>query len=126
MAEVPERFACDLPDTLRWHEYQVVPPYRDDPQDKVTVLLRRPGFHEPTDDEYGGVCEAARRGYHCVTHDRPWSHGGGDCPDHDHHEIALVCGAHGFEVLDPQPLMLVHPAGFDPPLTDSQLAAQEA
>jgi hypothetical protein len=115
---------CALPETLKWHEYLVKPPYPDDPQDKVTTVLRMPGFYEPTDEDGdGGMCVGADGvGYHCLTHDEPWRPGGAYCPEHDHHEIAVICSAHGLETMSPQPIMLLNPEGFDPLLTEAQLA----
>lgn len=117
-----------LPDTLRWLDFLVHPPYRDDPQDKVISVLWAPGFYEPAedDDDLPMCADAEWVGYHCLTHDKPWLHGGQYCPDHDTHEIALFCSAHGLEVMSPQPHMLENPSGFEPPLTEGQLASLRA
>ena len=89
-------------------------------------MLRRPGFHEPSDEERDTVCRGTWSRYHCLTHDRPWWHGGVHCPSHHHHEVARFCGAHGLEVMWPQPLMTAEPGGFDPPLSAVQLDAVDA
>ncbi|WP_232662785.1 hypothetical protein [Pseudonocardia sp. TRM90224] len=115
-----------FPTTLRWHAYRVVPPYRDDPQGKVTQVLWQPGFYDPMAEESETVCDRSWVGYRCLTHDQPWSRGGEFCSDNDRHEIALECGVHGLEAMWPQPIMLMNPEGFDPPLSAAQLAAVEA
>ncbi len=118
----------ELPARLRWHEHLVHPPYRDDPPDEITVVLRDPSFHDPwggTDVQGCEYLEGDHDGlwvrYRCITHDQVYVHGGLHCPDHLAHEIALECKAHGLECIWPQPDMLAQPAGFDPPLTARQL-----
>jgi hypothetical protein len=118
----------ELPARLRWHEHLVLPPYRDDPQDEITMVLRDPSFYDRWGDTDAQGCEYLEGDhdglwvrYRCITHDQVYLPGGLDCPDHVAHEIALECEAHGLEGIWPQPLMLAKPAGFDPPLTARQL-----
>lgn len=82
------------------------------------MIVRDPGFYEQTEED-----ECWTFGYFCQTHDRPYRHedcGGGP------HLVALSCGEHGLENMWPQPKTLLFPAGFDPPLTDAQLAWVQA
>ena len=90
-------------------------------------MLRRPDFHDPSEEDADTVCGVtAGLGHHCLTHDRPWAHGGAHCPDHGHHEIASFCDGHGLECVPPQPSMLRRPSGFDPRLSATQFVAAEA
>ncbi|WP_408992656.1 hypothetical protein [Streptomyces sp. 1268] len=80
----------------------------------MTVIVSDPGFHEPGGDDH---CSAF--GYFCRAHDRPYRHEScGDGP----HLLVLDCREHGPENMWPQPRMLLFPEGFDPPLSDAQLA----
>jgi hypothetical protein len=80
----------------------------------VTLVVRDPGFHEPADEEDCRVFS-----YFCRTHDRFYRHEAcGEGP----HLVALHCEEHGPESMWPQPLMLLFPAGFEPPLSEEQLA----
>ncbi|MFD7492429.1 hypothetical protein ACFV8T_08410 [Streptomyces sp. NPDC059832] len=77
------------------------------------MIVSDPGFHEPSDDD----CSVF--GYFCQAHDRPYRHEScGEGP----HLIALNCQEHGPENMWPQPAMLLFPEGFDPPLSEAQLA----
>ncbi|UXY26603.1 hypothetical protein [Streptomyces sp. HUAS TT20] len=54
----------------------------------------------------------------CRTHELPYPHqacGGGP-------RLVALDSGHGLENMWPQPLMLMLPEGFTPPLTDAQLA----
>lgn len=105
-----------LPPRLLWRDPRPIP--RFNRQEPVTLIVRDPGFHEPAD---GDACW--RFGYHCRTHDRPYrreSCGAGP------HLVALHCEEHGPESMWPQPHMLLFPEGFDPPLSDAQLARLRA
>ncbi|MYT69635.1 hypothetical protein GTY60_08050 [Streptomyces sp. SID8367] len=80
----------------------------------MTQIVRDPGFYEASDAD-----NCTRFGYFCQAHDRPYRHEGcGGGP----HLIALDCQEHGPENVWPQPLMLMFPEGFDPLLSDAQLA----
>ncbi|RST16515.1 hypothetical protein E2C00_17225 [Streptomyces sp. WAC05374] len=79
----------------------------------MTLVVRDPGFHEPADGE---DCTTFR--YVCEAHDR--DHRPGSCGEGPH-LVALHCAEHGPESMWPQPLMLMFPAGFDPPLSQAQL-----
>ncbi|MFJ6614987.1 hypothetical protein ACIQPT_32475 [Streptomyces sp. NPDC091289] len=82
------------------------------------MIVSDPGFHEPVSDDHCSVF-----GYFCQTHDRPYRHEScGDGP----HLVALDCQEHGPENMWPQPRMLLFPEGFDPPLSDAQLACVRA
>ncbi|MFF0502249.1 hypothetical protein ACFYUH_01425 [Streptomyces fimicarius] len=101
-----------LPPRLLWRDPRPIP--RLNRQEPVTVIVSDPGFHEPGGDDH---CSAF--GYVCRAHDRPYRHEScGDGP----HLLALDCQEHGPENLGPQPRMLLFPEGFDPPLSDAQLA----
>ena len=80
----------------------------------MTTIVCDPGFHEPAAED-----DCTTFGYHCQTHDRPYRH---ESCGEGSHLIALRCGRHGPENMWPQPLMLMFPEGFTPPLTDAQLA----
>jgi hypothetical protein len=61
--------------------------------------------------------------YACLPHHRHYWRGRcGDGP----HLIALECATHGLENMWPQPLMLMFPAGFSPPLSVQQLVEAKA
>jgi hypothetical protein len=81
----------------------------------VTIVVRDPGFYEPTDED-----NCTTFGYFCQTHDGPYR--GDACQGGPSHLIALDCGDHGLESMWPQELMLMLPEGFAPPLNDEQLA----
>ncbi|MEU8764226.1 hypothetical protein [Streptomyces sp. NPDC048659] len=106
-----------LPSRLLWRDPRPVP--RFNRQEPVTRIVRDPGFHEPDDAE---ACTVFW--YVCRTHDRVYRHEAcGEGP----HLVALHCADHGPESGWPQPLMLLFPEGFEPPLSPDQLAlAREA
>ncbi|MEV7322067.1 hypothetical protein [Streptomyces sp. NPDC093970] len=84
----------------------------------MTTIVCDPGFHEPAEED-----DCRRFGYFCQTHDRPYRHEScGEGP----HLIALHCHEHGPENMWPQPTMLMFPEGFDPLLSDAQLAWVQA
>ncbi|MER5207535.1 hypothetical protein [Streptomyces sp. NPDC002825] len=84
----------------------------------MTLIVRDPGFHEPSDED-----DCSSFGYYCQTHDRHYRHEScGEGP----HLIALYCSEHGLESMWPQPLTLLFPEGFTPPLSDVQLAWAQA
>ncbi|MFF3891456.1 hypothetical protein [Streptomyces sp. NPDC001914] len=101
-----------LPPRLLWCDPRPIP--RFNRQERVILIVRDPGLYEPSDEDH-----CSRFGYFCQTHDRPYSHE--SCGEGDH-VIALDCQEHGPESMWPQPLMLMFPEGFDPPLSDAQLA----
>ncbi|MFD5079875.1 hypothetical protein [Streptomyces sp. NPDC058371] len=80
----------------------------------MTQIVRDPGFYEPNDED-----DCSTFGYFCQTHDRHYRH---ETCGEGRHLIALHCQEHGPENMWPQPLMLVFPEGFDPPLSGTQLA----
>lgn len=101
-----------LPPRLLWRDPRPIP--RFNRQEPVTQIVRDPGFYEPSDED-----GCSRFGYFCQAHDRFYSHEScGEGP----HLIALDCQEHGPESVWPQPLMGMFPEGFDPPLSDAQLA----
>lgn len=104
-----------LAERLSWRNPRA--PYPLDPQDLVTVVLWDPDFHEGDDDEPDAVYW-----YICVKHDRTYRHG--SCAPGPH-EVALLCSRHGFENRWPDDVMRQHPAGFQPQLSDDQLAELE-
>jgi hypothetical protein len=84
----------------------------------VTTIVRDPSFYEPAEED-----ECCRFWYFCQTHNRPyWHESCGEGP----HLIALHREEHGPESMRPQPRMLMFPTGFDPPLSDAQLAWVQA
>ncbi|MGW0908786.1 hypothetical protein [Streptomyces sp. NPDC002853] len=84
----------------------------------MTLVVRDPGFHEPTDDD-----DCTTFWYFCLPHDRAYRHEAcGEGP----HLLVLRCERHGAENLWPQPRMLMFPAGFDPPLSQAQLGWVQA
>lgn len=79
----------------------------------MTRIVRDPGFHEPADEDDCWVFW-----YFCQAHDCHYRHETcGEGP----HLIALHCEQHGPESMWPQPLMMMFPEGFDPPLSDAHL-----
>lgn len=105
-----------LPSRLLWRDPRPIP--RFNRQDPVTQIVRDPGLYEPSDEDN---CSAF--GYFCQTHDCFYLEKA--CKEEPHH-IVLDCQDHGPESVWPQPLMLMFPEGFDPPLSDAQLAWAEA
>ncbi|KUM96053.1 hypothetical protein AQI88_13495 [Streptomyces cellostaticus] len=83
----------------------------------MTVIVRDPGFHEPTDDD------CATFWYACRTHHRPYRH---EACGEGAHLIALHCQEHGPESFWPDPRMLMFPEGFTPRLSEEQLARVRA
>ncbi|MFJ9818668.1 hypothetical protein ACIRU3_26115 [Streptomyces sp. NPDC101151] len=82
------------------------------------MIVRDPTFHEPTEED-----DCWRFGYFCRSHGRHYLHEScGEGP----HLVALHCEKHGPENMWPQPNMLMFPAGFDPLLSDAQLAWTKA
>ncbi|QKW54779.1 hypothetical protein HUT08_25975 [Streptomyces buecherae] len=80
----------------------------------MTQILREPGFHEPSDED-----ECSRFWFFCQAHDQHyWHESCGEGP----HLIASHCQEHGPENVWPQSRTLMFPEGFDPPLSDAQLA----
>lgn len=101
-----------LPPRLLWRDPRPIP--RFNRQEPVTQIVRDPSFYEPSDED-----DCSRYGYFCQAHDHHyWHESCGEGP----HFIALDCQEHGPESMWPQPLMLMFPEGFDPPLSDAQLA----
>ncbi|MFJ6796610.1 hypothetical protein [Streptomyces sp. NPDC091268] len=100
-----------LPPRLLWRDPRPVP--RFNRQEPVTVIVRDPGLYEPTDED-----ECRSVWYFCRTHGAVL---GGPCGQGDH-LVASHCEEHGPENVWPQPLMLLFPEGFDPPLSEAQLA----
>ncbi len=84
-------------------------------QEPVTIIVRDPGFYEPTDED-----NCTTFGYFCQSHDGPYR--GEACQGGPSHLIALDCGEHGLETMWPQGRMVMLPEGFTPPLNDEQLA----
>ncbi|GAA3507403.1 hypothetical protein [Streptomyces showdoensis] len=79
----------------------------------MTLILRDPGLHEPTD---GDDCTVFS--YFCRSHDRFYRH---EACGEGQHLVVLHCEDHGPESMWPQPHMLALPEGFDPPLSEAQL-----
>ncbi|MFJ8108814.1 hypothetical protein [Streptomyces sp. NPDC096132] len=101
-----------LPSRLMWCDPRPIP--RFNRQERVTLIVRDPGFYEPTEDD-----DCSTFGYFCRSHDRFYRH---EACGEGAHVVALHCELHGPESMWPQPLMLALPEGFVPPLTDEQLA----
>ncbi|GAA1227165.1 hypothetical protein GCM10009665_17100 [Kitasatospora nipponensis] len=102
-----------LPPRLTWCDPRPVP--RFNLQEPVTLVVRDPDFHEPTDED-----DCTTVGYFCQSHDGPYR--GDACRGGPTHRIALDCGEHGLEAVWPDDRMLMLPEGFTPPLNDEQLA----
>ncbi|MFF5900910.1 hypothetical protein ACFY8O_34040 [Streptomyces argenteolus] len=84
----------------------------------MTLIVRDPGYHEPTDEDNCAVFS-----YFCQAHDRFYQREAcGEGP----HLIALHCEEHGPESMWPQPLTLMFPEGFEPPLSEAQLSWLQA
>ncbi|MFI1719374.1 hypothetical protein [Streptomyces litmocidini] len=99
-----------LPPRLLWRDPRPIP--RFNRQEPVTLTVRDPDFHEPADDD------CTRFWYSCRSHDRVYRHEAcGEGP----HLLVLHCEDHGPENMWPQPLMMLFPEGFAPPLSDAQL-----
>ncbi|MGW7065151.1 hypothetical protein ACWGHM_42630 [Streptomyces sp. NPDC054904] len=84
----------------------------------MTQIVRDPSLYEPNDED---LCTVF--GYFCHAHDCFYLN---EACTEEPHLIALDCQDHGPESVWPQPLMLMFPEGFDPPLSDAQLAWAEA
>jgi hypothetical protein len=116
-AQAPsDQNALMLPHRLLWCDPRPIP--RFNRQDLVTQIVRDPHFHEPADED-----DCTAFGYFCQSHGRAYRPG--DCGDGPH-RVALHCEQHGLENMWPQPLMLMFPAGFDPPLGQDQLSRLQA
>jgi len=102
-----------IPSELRWTDPE--PPPRDNPQDRITLLLRHPSFAQPDDEE-----DCPGGGYRCLTHNRPYMYG--HCGEGLTHEIRWECTVHGPEIMGINHVMGWRPQGFDPPLTPEQVA----
>ncbi|MEU2391320.1 hypothetical protein [Streptomyces sp. NPDC007369] len=100
-----------LPPSLQWTDPRPIP--RFNKQEPVTVIVRDPGFHEPTDED-----DCTVFWYFCLAHDRVYRHE--HCGEGSH-LLALNCEEHGPENMWPQPEMLMFPEGFEPPLSEAQL-----
>ncbi|WP_239516314.1 MULTISPECIES: hypothetical protein [unclassified Streptomyces] len=105
-----------LPPRLLWCDPRPIP--RFNLQEPVTIVVRDPGFHEPADED-----DCWNFWYFCQAHDslfREEPCRGGP------HLVVSHCEEHGPENVWPQPLMLLFPEGFDPPLSAEQLAWVQA
>ncbi|MFJ6575607.1 hypothetical protein ACIQMY_06530 [Streptomyces sp. NPDC091368] len=100
-----------LPSRLLWCDPRPLPRFNS--QDRVTLIVRDPGFHEPADADDCTVFS-----YVCRTHDR--FHRPEACGDGPH-RVALHCEEHGPENMWPQPHMLLFPEGFEPRLDEATL-----
>ncbi|MEU6878884.1 hypothetical protein [Streptomyces sp. NPDC046712] len=105
-----------LPHRLLWCDPRPIP--RLNRQEPVTLIVRDPGFHEPTDED-----DCTTFWYFCQAHDRTYQH---ETCGEGSHLVALHCEEHGPESMWPQPLMLMFPAGFEPPLSEAQLGWLQA
>ncbi|MEY9875985.1 hypothetical protein ABH931_005492 [Streptacidiphilus sp. MAP12-33] len=103
-----------LPPRLLWCDPGPIP--RFNKQERVTVIVRDPGFADPPDaDDH----ECSLYWSICQTHERPYIHEQcGEGP----HLIAHHCEGHGPVNIWPDQRMLMFPEGFDPPLSEAQLA----
>ncbi|MFD8009301.1 hypothetical protein [Streptomyces sp. NPDC058955] len=101
-----------LPDRLLWCDPRPIP--RFNRQEPVTTVIWDPGFYEPTDEDDCTVFS-----FFCQAHDRFYRH---EACAEGPHLVALYCQEHGLENSWPQQITLWFPEGFDPPLTDAQLA----
>ncbi|SHH95717.1 hypothetical protein SAMN05444521_2844 [Streptomyces sp. 3214.6] len=101
-----------LPSRLLWCDPRPIP--RFNRQEPVTLIVRDPGFYEPTEED-----DCSTFWYFCQTHDRRYGYAA--CGE-GAHLVVLHCEEHGPESVWPQPLMLMFPQGFVPSLSDMQLA----
>ncbi|MFJ8885762.1 hypothetical protein ACIRJR_20460 [Streptomyces sp. NPDC102402] len=80
----------------------------------MTLILRDPVLHESTDDDDCTVFS-----YFCQAHERFYRR---EACGQGPHLLALHCERHGPESMWPQPLTLMFPEGFEPPLSKAQLS----
>ncbi|MFJ6088361.1 hypothetical protein ACIQI8_44110 [Streptomyces sp. NPDC092369] len=84
----------------------------------MTLIVRDPGFYEPTDED-----DCTAFSYFCQAHDRFYQREAcGEGP----HLVVLHCEEHGPESMWAQPLTLMVPEGFEPPLSKAQLSWLQA
>ncbi|MEU0357263.1 hypothetical protein [Streptomyces cyaneofuscatus] len=84
----------------------------------MTLIVRDPEFHEPSAEDDCTVFS-----YICQAHDRFYQREAcGEGP----HLLVPHCENHGPENMWPQPLMLLLPEGFEPPLSKTQLSWLQA
>ncbi|MFE0458922.1 hypothetical protein ACFW1A_06625 [Kitasatospora sp. NPDC058965] len=101
-----------LPPRLLWCDPRPIPKFNL--QEPVTIVVRDPGFYEPTDED-----NCTSFGFFCQSHDGPYRSAA--CQGGPSHRIALDCGEHGLESMWPDQLMVMLPAGFTPALSDEQV-----
>ncbi|WP_418961096.1 hypothetical protein [Streptomyces tritici] len=101
-----------LPPRLLWCDPRPIP--RLNRQEPRTLIVCDPGFYDPTDEDDCTVFS-----YFCQTHDRTYAY---ESCGPESHLLALHCRDHGLENMWPQGKMMLFPEGFEPRLSDEQLA----